>query len=172
MSKRQPRLFAPSKYLDAGAVITADGLYRYELHRRLGPGHRRVVFVGLNPSTATGTEDDPTIRREVDFTQRWGFDWYVKANIYAYRSTDPKKLHVVTAPIGPENERWLYDLCAQAELIIAAWGSFKLNDDAKSLAGEVLKCPRTRCLRQTKPGAPPWHPLYLPKTSEPIRWQP
>lgn len=35
--------------------------------RRLAPGARTVVFVGLNPSAATAEEDGPTIPREVNF---------------------------------------------------------------------------------------------------------
>lgn len=48
------------KYLDTSADISEDGLYRYWLARRLAMGERTVLFVGLNPSTADATLDDPT----------------------------------------------------------------------------------------------------------------
>jgi hypothetical protein len=81
------------KYLDMGAEMSECGEYRYWLSRRLSMGERFVLFVGLNPSTADAMQDDPTIRREVDFARRWGYDWYLKGNVYAYRSTDPKRLY-------------------------------------------------------------------------------
>ena len=61
-------------YLDASADISDDGMYRYWLSRRLSMGERTVLFVGLNPSTADATKDDPTIRRCVGFARAWGFD--------------------------------------------------------------------------------------------------
>ena len=38
-------------------------MYRYTLERNWEEGSGMVNFIGLNPSTATDTEDDPTIRR-------------------------------------------------------------------------------------------------------------
>ncbi len=49
--------------MNATADISPDGVYRYSLSRRLLSGERAVLFVGLNPSTADATTDDPTIRR-------------------------------------------------------------------------------------------------------------
>jgi hypothetical protein len=34
--------------------------------------HTYLLVIGLNPSTADETKDDPTIRREIDFAKRWG----------------------------------------------------------------------------------------------------
>ena len=73
----------------AFADISPDGLYRYSLSRRLTAGNRTVLFVGLNPSTADATADDPTIRRCAGFARSWSFDWLLMGNLYALRSTDP-----------------------------------------------------------------------------------
>jgi hypothetical protein len=44
------------------AIFSHDFLYRYMLSRVWDQlNDRRVVFIGLNPSTADETEDDPTI---------------------------------------------------------------------------------------------------------------
>ena len=80
------------RYLDMGAELSEDGQYRYWLSRRLSMGERAVLFVGLNPSTADATKDDPTIRKCVGFASRWGYDWLYMGNVHAYRSTNPEGL--------------------------------------------------------------------------------
>lgn len=121
-----------------------------------------MLFVGLNPSTATAAKDDPTIRRCVGFAIQWGFDWYLMGNLYAYRSTDPKVLPTVPDPIGPENIDHLRWMAQKSELVIAAWGMNKLNRDAKVEADWLMGLARARCLGTNKDGSPK-HPLYLPK---------
>ena len=44
----------------------------------------------LNPSTADETTDDPTIRRVIDFSRRWGFSRLIVVKLVPLRSTDPK----------------------------------------------------------------------------------
>ena len=76
---------------DRGADISPCGKYRYSLWRDWDwQGFaNRVMFVGLNPSTADATNDDPTIRRCVRFATDWGFGGLVMVNLFAYRATDP-----------------------------------------------------------------------------------
>jgi Protein of unknown function (DUF1643) len=59
--------------MDSGAVISDCGRYRYSLWRIWNASAVRVMFIGLNPSTADATQDDPTIRRCVEFARSWGF---------------------------------------------------------------------------------------------------
>lgn len=153
------------KYLEALAGISDDGVYRYWLSRRLSMGDRAVLFVGLNPSTADATQDDPTIRRCVGFARQWGFDWLLMGNIYAYRSTDPKVLPSIDDPVGPENHAALTWMSDRAELIVAAWGKNKLNPPGRWLARAILHHPQVRCLGRNQDGTPK-HPLYLAKTTE------
>ena len=153
-------------YLDSGAYISPDEMYRYWLSRRLGMSERTVAFIGLNPSKADARLDDPTVRRCVGFAQMWGFDWLYMGNLNAWRSTDPTQLPTdhLTA-VGPENQEALKWLMQRAELVVAAWGQNRLNDYAQTLADLVLQCPRTRTLGTTANGSPK-HPLYLPKSTE------
>lgn len=152
------------KYLAMEADISADGLYRYWLSRRLSMGERTVLFVGLNPSTADAALDDPTIRRCVGFAKAWGFDWLLMGNVCAYRATNPKALFSVDDPVGPDNQEALKWMAHKAELIVAAWGGHRLTCYAQTLAGWILSLEHTRCLGQNGDGTPK-HPLYLPKTS-------
>jgi len=152
-------------YLEKSANMSEDGLYRYSLSRRLSMGENAVLFVGLNPSTADATVDDPTVRRCVGFAQLWGFSWFFMGNLNAWRSTDPKKLpKMELLAVGPGNQEALKWLTHRAELVVAAWGSNPLNSYALELAAQILKLPYTRCFGKNKDGAPK-HPLYLPKNA-------
>jgi hypothetical protein len=150
----------PSPYLSASADISSDRLYRYALSRHLAHGERAVLFVGLNPSTADARTDDPTIRRCVGFARSWGFDWLLMGNVYALRSTDPKRLMLVEDAIGPLNQEALEAMTRRAELVVAAWGKNRLDAVATRLAGWILSLEHTRCLGENQDGSPK-HPLYL-----------
>ncbi len=154
------------RYLETGAAISPCGGYRYSLWRRLAPGRRTVLFVGLNPSTADGTQDDRTIRREVDYAQRWGFDLYVKVNVYAYRSTDPDVLPSIADPVGPENWAHVLANASRADLILCAWGSNPLTAAARRIATELRQFTTAHYLKLNQDGEPS-HPLYLPKILTP-----
>ena len=158
-------------YLDSQAWISDCGRYRYSLSRRMGTGNREIVFCGLNPSTADAEQDDPTIRREVDYARRWGFDWYHKVNLYAFRSTNPRALLALSdeAAIGPRNADQVNMLAGRSEIILCAWGSAKLHRGAVMIAAHLLQMPTAHYLKLNADGAP-GHPLYLPKTLMPQRF--
>ena len=74
------------------AVFSPDRKYRYTLTREWNNVKPFILFIGLNPSTADETKDDPTIRREIGFSHLWGFGGMIKCNIFGFRTTDPKHL--------------------------------------------------------------------------------
>lgn len=73
------------------AVFSGCGRYRYRLTRELG-GKLTLTVVMLNPSTADGSKDDPTIRRCKGFAKDWGYGRLVIVNLYAFRATDPREM--------------------------------------------------------------------------------
>jgi len=156
-------------FLASAATMSDDGVYRYDLSRQLSMmGERTILFVGLNPSTADALKDDPTVRREIAFSRAWGFDWYLKGNLYAYRSTNPKVLLKISDPVGPANRDALERMVDRSELIVAAWGCNPLTPAAKFNAVWILNLEKTRCFGINQDGTPQ-HPLYLPKTSTLVR---
>jgi hypothetical protein len=72
---------------------------------------RPMMCCGLNPSTATATTDDQTIRKDIGFARRWGCGWFGKVNAYGYRATDPKDMKAARKQgvdiVGADNDRWL-----------------------------------------------------------------
>lgn len=142
----------------AGAIMSPCGRYRYRLWRvwRRGP---RVLFIGLNPSTADAERDDPTVRRCIGLAKAWGFSGMELANLFAYRATDPRVLAQADDPVGPDNDRWLAWLAKRTACRVACWGNHGwLHDRAAEV---VVRLPKLRCLGVTKLGHPR-HPLYLP----------
>lgn len=142
------------------AVVSSDERYRYLLRREWGKGGKTVGFICLNPSTADATNDDPTVRRCINFAKAWGGTQLVIGNLFAYRSTDPSVLGATKDPIGEENDAWLERIADRSDILVAAWGAHgRLYGRDQSVrerfAGQLT------ALRLTNTGAP-GHPLYLP----------
>ena len=160
--------------IEAGAEISPCGRYRYVLTRKWAEDGPLHVWIGLNPSTATEEVDDPTIRRCVDFSERWGAGEIAMVNLFALRSTDPRELRRAEDPIGPKNEDrlgvWCQKGCQKAGKIIAAWGNHgDLHDRGRQVSRRMdslwLKNNGVFCLGQNR-GGQPVHPLYQPLNRE------
>lgn len=152
-----------------GADISTCGQYRYCLTRAWDNNLPFVTFVGLNPSTADATEDDPTIRRCIGFAKSWNAGGIVMINLYAYRSTDPKNLSSVEDPVGPFNDRWLSVGAWMGAYVVACWGALHKSQVARmqGVNGILRAAGRDVFhLGLTKEGFPR-HPLYLPSTTIP-----
>lgn len=135
-----------------------DKAYRYSLWRMWGPGEIPCLFIGLNPSTADETEDDPTIRRCKNFAKSWGCDSLIMTNLFAYRATDPKHMKAASDPIGPDNDAWLIRLSSIAKIKVAGWGVHGSHLERSLAVIDLLN--GLQCLGFTKDGYPK-HPLYL-----------
>jgi len=145
------------------AIHSDDGRYRYQLTREWGDGPV-VSWIMLNPSTADAYEDDPTIRKVVGFSKRWGYDGVHVANLFAFRSTDPKALSLADDPVGPQNDLYVAGSMF-APLVVVAWGStgdyatrYFRRRRVRELAEKMNRS--LHCLGVTKSGDPR-HPLYV-----------
>lgn len=90
-------------------------------------------------------------------------------NIFAFRSTDPRKLYKCDDPIGPENSEYLGIESECASITVAAWGVHgAFMDRGRDVLNNILDRPHYLAL--TKDGYPK-HPLYLKKSLKPIPYQ-
>lgn len=162
-------LIEPS--LGAGAVISPCGRFRFLLWRIWARSAKqpRMLFVGINPSTADGRLDDPTVRRCAGFAQREKCGGFEIVNLFAERSTDPRALSGDPEP--PESDAYIRAAIERCEIIVAAWGaaSFKVSRAAKPLGGAretfvvstAIEAGREiLCLGTTHDGWPR-HPLFV-----------
>lgn len=158
----------------AGATFSSCRTYRYGLWRRWKeyspyPNGKLdyAMFVGLNPSTANETDDDPTIRRCIRYAQGWGYSALHMANLFAFQATSPKVMKAANDPVGLYNDDYLLRTAKYAGVIIAAWG---VHGTYRGRDEEVKKLiPRLSILKLTK-GGHPSHPLYLRKDLMPVQW--
>lgn len=149
-------------------VLSDDRRYRYRLGYAWGPG-RKVGFYMLNPSTATHEVLDRTMETCLRFAARWGYEGVEVANLFAFRSPDPKDLKKVVDPIGPDNDRHTDAFLEDIDLLILAWGN---HGKLYGRAATVLDRLRAKgfpllCLKISKEGQPE-HPLYKKATLLPI----
>jgi hypothetical protein len=159
----------PAVLVNSSADISACGRYRYSLTRTWNLDGPTVVFIGLNPSTADATADDPTIRRCSRFAREWHFGGLIVVNLFAFRATDPRILKQVDDSIGSGNDEVIRVHCESAERIVVAWG---IHGSLARREEQVLRfLRRPYCLGVTKNGSPR-HPLYLAARTRLHRYPP
>jgi hypothetical protein len=149
------------------AIFSPCRTYRYELWRIWDETRPYIMFVGLNPSTADETKDDPTVRRCIGYARMWGAGALCMTNIFAYRATDPEVMKRWGEPVGPLNNSTLKRLAAGAVTVVAAWGSHGSHRCQGSIVRDMI--PNLYCLGVTKSGHP-LHPLYLRKDATLIKY--
>lgn len=144
--------------------------YRPSLARswnNAGDRLRVVMWIGMNPSTARGDVNDPTILREIGFSKALGFNDYIKCNVMDYRATNPKVLR--SPGVNPRSDRNIPTILHYArmvEKIICASGvppHKSLAHYAEETYAALREAGHGRkmfCLGRTLMGHPR-HPLYL-----------
>lgn len=174
-------LFGPAQCRTAS--FSANGSERYSLGRWWANGPV-LVWCMLNPSTADAEEDDPTVRRVVGFSKRWGAGSCRVVNVFSTRAPNPAALPVFEVDECVEatsSTSWASfpayvkaAVCNQGILtmevhsgdaLVLAWGAgMKRHGQAwvnrtwnallRGLPNEIY------CLGRTKEGYPR-HPLYV-----------
>jgi hypothetical protein len=149
-----------------GAQFSDCRKYRYALWRTW-ENDSHVTFIGLNPSTADETDDDPTIRRCINFAKSWGFGGIEMLNLFAFRATSPKEMMKCSEPIGSENNDFLKMYLNKGGPNIACWGNYGEYLNREKEVIELLGKSNLSILGLTGKGQPK-HPLYLKRNIEPI----
>lgn len=166
------------------ATFSDDRRFRYTLERRwvpVGSATRCALFVMLNPSTADAEKDDPTIRSCVQFATSFGCGQLKVVNLYALRSSKPIALKKTVESgldiVGPDNNSWIRQAAAEADLIIAAWGSTTVLPavalasriaTVREIVGDRWHALRVENGKPRHPSPQAWS--RLPRPTEPVPW--
>lgn len=148
------------------AIMSEDGRYRQRMRRWLGETFpdQYIVFIGMNPSTADATVDDPTCAREWNFARREGFTGMVKCNVGDYRATHPKMLvQPGVEAVSPANLPTIREAARGAGRVVLCHG--KLNKALAPAGREIVAALHAEgidlwCFGTNADGSPK-HPLYL-----------
>lgn len=152
--------------------------HRVWLRRRLAMFGRPVIFILHNPSVAGASVDDPTSRRCVSFANSLGGSDLIIVNAATGIATDADDLAAMEDPIGPMADEALLvaaEICRrQAGILIAGWGRAKGKASTQRLLAKrfdhILGLGLPLHTLQLTPSGFPSHPLYLPGTLHPRRW--
>lgn len=153
------------------AVYSDCETYRYSLTRVWDPAGRKVMFVMLNPSTATEVQNDPTIERCERRARALGFGGFRATNIFACRVTDPRAMRRLDAPEGPDNMASILEGMEWADMVICAWGTHGAHRGQGGRVAAALQATGKPLyhLGLSKAGHPK-HPLYIAYSRQPQLW--
>ena len=156
---------------ESSAIYSDCERYRYMLTRTWDPSGRKALFVMLNPSTATETQNDPTVERCERRARALGFGAFRVCNIFAWRDTDPRNMRAADEPIGKANDTAINESALWADQVICAWGTHGEHlDRGPSVEAQLRALPiEIFSLGLTK-ARHPKHPLYISYDVQPVLW--
>ena len=169
----------------------ATSPWRLVLRCRWGEG-KPLVVVGMNPSTASEAEPDPTCQRWLSMAQRWGYAALTVLNLYPLRATSPKDMERGVFAIEghpprqvgrypfPGQGKVFTDYCAtitaalgEGDFILACWGGVEGGDSLlRAYYGTGGELPRPLAYLHRTPKGCPIHPLARLRGVEPSKLRP
>jgi hypothetical protein len=164
--------------LPAGIISKAifggpNDCYRYRLERVWDSSLKSIMFLMMNPSTATEQWDDPTLAKVRKFATQWGYGRLLVGNSMAYRCTNQARLLEVEDPTGPENLAHLMAMAAESDKVVVAFGRPKIKA-LQSHGPKIAQTMMDRGIRlsslKTSADGNPWHPLYIKGSAELKPW--
>ena len=140
------------------AEFSIDKKERYSLKREWDKSKNKILYIMLNPSFADDKDDDPTIRRLINFTKKFNYGGFLVGNIFTKITPNPKEIDK-SKGMSDKNFEKLLNLINKVDQIVYAWGN---SVEEPQLLKELILSPK--CFGKNLNGTPK-HPLYLPKNS-------
>lgn len=133
-------------------------------------GHKTLICMGINPSTAEPDKLDNTLIRVKSRALSLGYDSWIMFNIYPQRATNPNDLHLnLNRRIHKNNLIEIGEILKNGQYDIwAAWGTLiNKRPYLKKCLKDIIHVigPEMRWItigKKSKDGHP-HHPLYLKK---------
>lgn len=146
------------------AEFSIDKKERYSLKREWDNSKNKILYIMLNPSFADDKDDDPTIRRLINFTKKFNYGGFLVGNIFTTITPNPKELDK-SKGMSDKNFEELIKLINKVDQIVYAWGS---SIEEPQLLKKLVLSPK--CFGKNFNGTPK-HPLYLPSQTKLINFR-
>jgi len=146
------------------AEFSIDKKERYSLKREWDNSKNKILYIMLNPSLADDKNDDPTIRRLINFTKKFNYGGFLVGNIFTTITPNPKELDK-SKGMSDKNFEELIKLINKVDQIVYAWGS---SIEEPQLLKKLVLSPK--CFGKNFNGTPK-HPLYLPSQTKLINFR-
>ncbi len=147
---------------------TKDNQARFILGEK---GEKTLICMGINPSTATPSQLDSTLKIVRRFSKDLGYDSWIMLNIYSQRATNPNNLDTkINEFYHEENLKYIEQVLKDRNCDVwAAWGTLigKRNYLVNCLV-DIYYISKKHSVdwytigKKSKKGHP-HHPLYLSK---------
>ncbi len=141
--------------LESYATFNEDKSRRFVLFRQWDKSAPLATVIGLNPSTADETEDDPTIGFVYRVLNHNGYGGFFMTNLFTMVTAHPEEL------IRDEDDERAIDIwqtsASHSQTVIFAWGRFPAFGRDKLAEGMFHNA---LCFNHLKNGKPR-HPMYL-----------
>ncbi|QYJ03506.1 DUF1643 domain-containing protein [Nocardioides panacisoli] len=149
-------IYTPSPENDARTLLGTEG-------------HRPLVCIGINPSTAAPESLDRTVTTVERVAAYGDYDSFMMLNVYPQRATDPEDIHPAMDPqLHQWNLRSIAAFVAGRDLPVwAAWGTLiRKRQYLAGLLSEIVALPELSNCTWWSRGARtmdghPHHPLYV-----------
>ena len=146
------------------AEFSIDKKERYSLKREWDKSKNKILYIMLNPSLADDKNDDPTIRRLINFTKKFNYGGFLVGNIFTTITPNPKELDK-SKGMSDKNFEELIKLINKVDQIVYAWGS---SIEEPQLLKKLVLSPK--CFGKNVNGTPK-HPLYVPSQTKLINFR-
>ena len=138
------------------AVFSNCFSFRYSITRTWNQLGSKLLYILLNPSTATEKKTDPTLRRCQRRALNLGYKQFRVCNLFAFRASNPALLNSTSNIVGVHNDEILAQSITWADDIICSWGNLGTIEDRNLTVQSFLQ----------KSGKPIYH-LGLTKKQQP-----
>lgn len=151
------------------AGFNPERTHRYYLSRLWDDKVSKIMFIGLNPSTADELEDDQTVRRLVSFSKSWGFGGFYLTNLYSFIATEPRdmieyyegKTKVMENRLHKKNMESVLRYGRVCSMTVFCWGASNEGSRQEDHAAKFIRTFKDAyCFGRTQ-GGHPKHPLFL-----------
>lgn len=124
---REAIVMTLNKGIAGDAYPQGTATYRQWLSRTWDPDRAVALVVGINPNTATESQDDGMTRFLTRLLRgipgQYECGGFILVNCCDYRAPDPKTLKHCRAPVSPNNLATVRSKLVECDFVVASWGT-------------------------------------------------